>query len=90
MNRKTICKLWNGQLEPYAHLGEDSAELKGLEEHIRLSYERLEKSLSGEQKKLLDEYRDSIDDYTPTVTELAFCEGFCVGTRLAAEGLGDK
>ena len=87
MNHKTIAKLWNGELEPYVHLGESSTEIKDLENTIRLSYEKLEKSLEVEAKALLDEYRDSIDDYTALITEQAFCEGFCLGTRLTAESL---
>ena len=87
MNRKIIAKLWNGELEPYIHIGEGSSELKGLEEQVRCSYEMLEKCLDGESKELLDGYRDSVDEYTALITEQAFCEGFCMGTRLTAEAL---
>ena len=87
MKYETISKLWNGELEPYTQVGKDNTEIKELEEQVRLSYEKLEKSLSEEQRVLLDKYRDSVDSYTALTAELAFCDGYCLGTKLTVQAL---
>ena len=67
------------------NLGRNDAELKKLENLILLNYEKLEKNLDEELKERLENYKDCIDEYTVLVNEQAFCEGFCLGTRLTAE-----
>ena len=92
MDYKTsaIAQLWNGELEPYRNLGGNDTETKELENLILSNYEKLEESLSGELKERLEKYRECSDEYMASINEQAFCEGFCLGTRLTAEALTNE
>lgn len=40
------------------------------------------------QKEIFQKYIDCSEDYLLRLTELAFCDGFCLGSHLATESLG--
>ncbi len=81
----TIAELWNGNLEPILHLGENNSELKKTEGIMCRNYQKLEDALNDDLKPLLVKYFDSINDYVIAMSEHAFCDGFSLGSRISAE-----
>ena len=49
--------------------------------------ERLAGILADDDAALFEKYNDCIDEYISAICEQAFCEGFCVGTRISSESL---
>lgn len=39
------------------------------------------------QKELFEKYNDCMNEYIAAISEQAFCDGFCVGTKITAEAL---
>ncbi len=84
---QTLAALWNGNLAPARHLSENNGELRCLEELIKRNAELLETQLSDAQKKRWESYFMCIEEYFSLMTEQAFCDGFCLGTKLTTEAL---
>ncbi|MGM9574386.1 MAG: DUF6809 family protein [Oscillospiraceae bacterium] len=84
---KTIAQLWNGELEPVRYSGLNNPEIKQLEALTQRNGERLEESLDEKAKELLERYNDCIKEYMTVLNEQSFCDGFCLGTKLAAEAM---
>ncbi len=82
---KSIANLWNGNLEPISRFGKNNGEMKELERLIGKSEEKIEGILNEEQKKVIKNYTDLLNEYLIVSNEQAFCDGFCVGTRLFFE-----
>lgn len=82
---KTIAKLWNGELEPVRYSGMNNQEMKQLWSLVQRNFEEPEKSIND--KDLLKKYDDSINEYIILTAEQAFCDGFCLGTKLTAEAI---
>lgn len=85
---QTLAALWNGNLSPVRHLGENNAELRHLEELIKRNTDLLEAQLNDMQKNRWESYFMCIEEYLSLMTEQAFCDGFCLGTKLTTEALG--
>lgn len=84
---QTIIDLWNGNIAPCEHCGaHDPAanELIGLIERNR---ESLSRGLTEAQMETFQKYIDCSDEYLLRMLELAFCDGFTLGSRLAVESL---
>ncbi len=83
-----IARLWNGNLSPAKTCGNENAEIQELRQLIARSGEKLEQALDGAQQKLLERFVCNMEEYLCLLTEQAFCDGFCIGSRLSAESFG--
>ena len=84
---ETITDLWNGNIAPCEHCGVHDPEVKhllGLRERTR---EALCGGLTAAQAEILQKYIDCTEEYIFRMMELAFCDGFCLGSKLATEAL---
>ena len=84
---KMIAQLWSGNLEPARHSGKNNAEIQELENLMQRNLEKLENNLTEHQKKIFENYNNCLSEYIILTAEQAFCDGYCVGTKLAAEAL---
>ena len=84
---KMIAQLWNGNLEPVRHSGENNSEMRQLENLMLNNLEKLEAVLNESQKKIFGKYNDCFTEYMIVTGEQAFCDGFCMGTKIATEAL---
>lgn len=84
---KTIAQLWNGNLAPVRHCGENNPDIQELESLIQRNNEKLEAALSDKAKNIFENYKICIEEYRYIINEQAFCDGFCLGTRITAEAL---
>jgi len=83
----TIAQLWNGTLEPIRHLGKNNSEIKQLEDLIQRNIEKLKPTFNEETKKIFEKYNDCINEYIILLGEQAFCDGFCLGTKISSEAM---
>ena len=83
----TIGQLWNGILEPVRYLGKNNPEIKQLENLLQCNLKNLEGNLNERLKGLLEKYNDCINEYIALTNEQAFCDGFCLGTKITVESL---
>ncbi len=84
---QTISDLWNGDLAPFDNCGVHDGPAKELGRLRERSREALERELTDSQKVFLQAYTDASENYLFRMMELAFGEGFCLGSRLSAEAL---
>lgn len=49
--------------------------------------DNLLKEVNGKSKEILEKYNDCIEEYLTLTTEQAFCDAFCLGTKLIIETL---
>lgn len=84
---KTIGMLWGGELSPCQYFGMFNAKMRQQNHLVQDALDKLEKTLGENQKELLHQYCDSMERYNFTAAEQAFCDGFCMGTRLTSEAL---
>lgn len=84
---KTIKEIWKGNLEPIVHSGAVNPEINKAYRAINCNYEKLEKNINGDLKKILDDYEESNNHCLDLVQEQAFCDGFCLGMKILAEAL---
>ncbi len=83
----TIADLWNGSLEPKGCSKTNHFEIKDLDMLINQNLDKLEKVLDKKSKEVFTSYRDCMEEYAYLYGEQAFCDGFCLGVKLAAEAL---
>ena len=84
---KTIAALWNGNIAPVESFGLNNPEIQRLEGLMLRNIEKREKDVGETARAVLKAYLDCVDDYTFLICKQAFCDGFCLGTRLAVEAL---
>lgn len=84
---QTISDLWNGNIAPVEHCGSHDMEANHLISLMERNREDLCKSLTSAQTEIFQKYIDCHEEYLLRMLELAFCEGFTVGTRLTVESL---
>lgn len=84
----TIAQLYRGQLEPKSVLGNGNVEMRRAEILIENNLNRLKENLNEETKEILEKYNQCMDEYIVLISEQAFCDGFCLGTRISAEAIG--
>ena len=82
-----ISQLYRGQLEPERALDNGNIELIKTEELIEKNFNKIRERLDEDALKILDKYKDSIDEYIYLINEQAFCDGFCLGTRIVSEAV---
>ena len=88
--KHTIEDLWNGNLAPGPNCGVGLPEMEQLSILLDRNREALLKTLNPEQKALLEKYTDCGDDFCCLFAKQAFCDGFCLGSRLMAEALSEN
>lgn len=84
----TIAQLYRGRLEPKSVLGNGNGEMRRTEILIGNNFNRLKENLNEEAKGILEKYNECMKEYIALIGEQAFCDGFCLGTRISAEAIG--
>ena len=85
--RETITDLWNGDIAPVEHCGVHDSKANHLMHLMAKNREALREELSETQKEKYQVFLDVSQDYLLRMMELSFCDGFCLGIRLAMESL---
>ena len=86
----TIDALWYGNLLPTESCGLTNPQLRKLLALIVTNKERLDQELDEAQKRVLNAYADSYDEYIHIQSLEAFREGFCLAAKLLTEALTQK
>lgn len=84
---QTITDLWNGNIAPCEHCGAHNPEVNQLIGLMERNREKLNEGLTAAQTEIFQKYIDCSEEYLLRMLELAFCDGFCLGSRLATEAL---
>ena len=87
MMNHTINDLWNGNIAPCEHCGAHDPEANQMTVLLDRHYDGLREGLTAAQRETLQNYADCWDEYLLHMMELAFCDGFILGSRLAIEVL---
>lgn len=82
-----IADLWNGNIAPCEHCGSHDPEANHLVALLERQRENLREGLTAAQMEVFQKYIDCSEEYLRRMMELAFCEGFCLGSRLSIESL---
>lgn len=82
---KTIAQLWYGNLEPIVDSGVSNPKIKHSLKSMISNHEKIRAELNEKQKELLENYEECNNKYLNLTNEQAFCDGFCLGMRIAAE-----
>ena len=84
--RSVLEELWHGRVEPYddIHMTKEERHLIDL---IAENRERLEKTLTEQQKEQLEKYIDCSQALSELVQKEVFMHGFRLGARIVIEAL---
>ena len=82
---QTISDLWNGEITHCKHCGAHDSQANQIARLMARNRELLHSGLTAAQAELFQKYIDCTEDYLLRMLELAFCEGFRIGGRLAIE-----
>ena len=85
--QQTIIELWRGNIAPVEHCGAHDMEANHLLTLMEQNREKLCKGLTAAQAEVFEKYMDCSGEYLLRMSELSFCEGFCLGSKLATEAL---
>ena len=84
---QTISDLWNGDIAPSEHCGVHDPEVKDLLALRERNHKALCGGLTAAQAEIFQKYIGCTEEYTFRMMELAFCDGFCLGSKLVTEAL---
>lgn len=84
---QTIIELWNGNIAPCEHCGAHDPVINKLIGLMERNREQLSKGLTEAQMETFQKYIDCSEEYLLRMLELAFSDGFCLGSRLAVESI---
>lgn len=84
---QTIIDLWNGNIAPCEHCGAHDTESNHLIGLMERNREALCEGLTAAQRETFQKYMDCSEEYQLRMLELAFCDGFCLGSKLVIESL---
>ena len=87
---QTIKDLWNGSIAPSERCGSHDQAVKELSRLIERNRDKLSEGLTAAQMEVFRKYTDCTEEYLFHMLELAFCEGFSLGSKLTAEALFRK
>lgn len=79
--------LWNGNIAPCEHCGSHDPVVINLISLIERDREKLGWGLTEAQMETFQKYMDCTEEYLLYMLELAFCDGFSLGSKLAVEAL---
>lgn len=84
--RSILEELWYGRIEPYddIHMTKEERHLIDL---IAENRERLEKTLTEQQKEQLEKYIDCSQELSDLMQKEVFLHGFRLGARIVIEAL---
>lgn len=82
---QTIIDLWRGNIAPCEHCGAHDSEVNHLLYLMEQNHDALCEGLTAAQTETFQKYIDCSEDYLLRMLELAFCDGFRIGGRLAME-----
>lgn len=85
--RQTLEALWNGNLAPAHQCGRDDPQISKTVTYMARHEDALNRVLTPQQKEIFEKYTDCTEEYTLLVAEQAFCDGFCLASKLLAEAL---
>ena len=85
---KLLSQLWNGNLSPISTCGVDNKEMSHLVELMEKNSDRLQQTLTEEQKKIFDAFVDCHSEYQMLLAETAFAQGFSLAVQLLGEAEG--
>jgi len=81
----TIIDLWNGNIAPCERCGCGDPVIHDLMETLERNRRQLYSELTTSQMEILQKYIDCHDEYLLRMLELAFSDGFSLGSRLTVE-----
>lgn len=84
---RTITELWNGNIAPCEQCGAHDPETNHLIHLMERNRAGLCEGLTEKQMEIFQKYMDCSEEYLLRMLELAFCDGFCLGGKLAMETL---
>ena len=84
---KTITDLWYGNIAPCERCGSHDPLIHNLMGLISRNREKLSSGLTEAQMESFQKYMDCSDEYLLRMLELAFYDGFCLGSKLVMETL---
>ena len=82
---QTIIDLWYGNIAPCEHCGSHDPKLNKLIGQIERHRNDVSKCLDPAKSETFQKYIDSSEAYWLRMLELAFSDGFCLGSKLAIE-----
>lgn len=85
---KIISKLWCGAFETVGHSGVNNQEIKELIELLEKQYTKLTTDVDEKQKNEIEKFDLTHSEYASRLSEQAFCDGFCLASKLLIEALG--
>ena len=85
--RRIITELWYGNLDPIKQFAKNNSEIKQLESLMESNLEKLEVNCNLEVTKSLEKYNELVKEYMLLNVEQAYCDGFCLGTKIVVEAL---
>ena len=83
--KHTIEELWYGNIATSENCGVNNPEIEKLVSLIERNKENLDKTLADPQKQMLEKLLSCSDEFTQLLSVQAFCDGFCLASRLLAE-----
>ncbi len=85
INKKTISKLYNGEICPVEVHPPKTLEYKETLSRITYIEKQIFCFLSDDKKHLLEEYYEVMNKNSSSLSEQAFIDGFSLGLKLSAE-----
>ena len=85
--RETMKDLWYGNVNPCEKCGGSDPELRQLLSLVEQNRAALACGLEKSQREVLEKMIANYDKYWCLLEEQAFCDGFCLASRLMAEVL---
>ena len=90
MLKQTIEDLWNGNLGPGTKCGVDIPEMEQLSILLDRNREALQETLTLKQMEILQKYTECQNDICSLFAKQAFCDGFCLASKLMSEALTES
>ncbi len=78
-------EFWYGNIEPTEYDTSSCKEYKKMLELIYRNEEKLQATMTDEQKELFSRYTDAVREYQMTTDSLIFQNGFKLGARIMLE-----
>ena len=85
--KSIINELWHGNITPQEDSRNNSPEMKQLMEYIARHHDDLLKTMTDEQKEILEKFDDCWSEYTSLDEEAIFEYAFKLGMLIAIETL---
>ena len=85
-----INELWEGIIEPNRPWQVRDTKMKHALYLTETQRDELKKSLNESQTASFEKYCDYREEYSLMLSEQAFCDGFSLGLRLAAEAFAGR